>query len=77
MTMPTCLRPLLRVLFLILAGTKPLTKPDYMLIPESGSRGNGTSLLHAGNFSRQLQGLIRAVRNHPCVEIAGGGRENK
>ncbi len=39
----------------------------YMLIPEGGSWGNGTSTFHAEYFASQLQETIRSVRNHPCV----------
>ncbi len=39
----------------------------YLLIPEGGSWGNGTSQFHAEHFATQLQETIRAVRNHPCV----------
>ncbi len=39
----------------------------YMLVPEGGSWGNGTSTFDKTNFSLQLQGTIRACRNHPCV----------
>jgi hypothetical protein len=39
----------------------------YMLVPEGGSWGNGTSAFQADSFSRQLQATIRAVRNHPCI----------
>lgn len=39
----------------------------YMLIPEGGSWGNGTCTFHKENFSRQLQAMLRACRNHPCV----------
>jgi len=39
----------------------------YMLVPEGGSWGNGICRFDKDNFSRQLQGTIRACRNHPCV----------
>lgn len=39
----------------------------YLLIPEGGSWGNGTSRFHAEHFATQLQETIQAVRNHPCV----------
>ncbi len=39
----------------------------YLLVPEGGSWGNGTSAFHAEHFPRQLQDTIRACRNHPCV----------
>jgi len=39
----------------------------YMLIPEGGSWGNGTSKFDKNNFSFQIQETVRAARNHPCV----------
>lgn len=39
----------------------------FMILPEGASWGNGTSRFDPGNTARQLQELIRAVRNHPCV----------
>jgi hypothetical protein len=39
----------------------------FLLVPEGGSWGNGTSQFHQERFSGQVQGLIRAVRNHPSV----------
>ncbi|MGA2616137.1 MAG: sugar-binding domain-containing protein [Thermoguttaceae bacterium] len=39
----------------------------YMLNPEGGSWGNGTSKFNIERFGPQLQETIRAVRNHPCV----------
>jgi hypothetical protein len=39
----------------------------YMLNPEGGSWGNGTSRFNVEHFLPQLQETIRAVRNHPCV----------
>ena len=39
----------------------------FMLNPEGGSWGNGLGRFHKERFCGQLQGMIRAVRNHPCV----------
>jgi hypothetical protein len=39
----------------------------YMLIAEGGSWGNTTAKFHRQNFGRQLQDMIRVVRNHPSV----------
>ena len=39
----------------------------YMLVPEGGSWGNGTSKFDKTNFCFQVQETIRAARNHPCV----------
>ena len=39
----------------------------YMLVPEGGSWGNGTCKFDQRNFTRQLQAMILACRNHPSV----------
>ena len=39
----------------------------FMLIPEGGSWGNRTCLFNKERFSAQLQGVIRACRNHPSI----------
>jgi hypothetical protein len=39
----------------------------FMLNPEGGSWGNGLGRFDKERFGGQLQGMIRAVRNHPCV----------
>ncbi|NQT85240.1 hypothetical protein HQ560_00660 [bacterium] len=39
----------------------------FMLVPEGGSWGNGTCRFSKEGFSAQLQGVIRACRNHPSV----------
>ncbi|MEI7899996.1 MAG: glycoside hydrolase family 2 TIM barrel-domain containing protein [bacterium] len=46
---------------------KTADEAGYMLVPEGGSWGNGTCKFHKENFSIQLQGMIKACRNHPCV----------
>lgn len=39
----------------------------YMLVPEGGSWGSQVCTFRKENFSRQVQALLRACRNHPCV----------
>ncbi len=39
----------------------------FMLNPEGGSWGNGLGRFNKEPFCSQLQGMIRAVRNHPSV----------
>jgi hypothetical protein len=39
----------------------------FLLIPEGGSWGNGTSTFHLEHFKAQLHDTIRTVRNHPSV----------
>ena len=39
----------------------------FMLNPEGASWGNGLGRFEPSRFCGQLQGMIRAVRNHPCV----------
>ena len=39
----------------------------FMLNPEGGSWGNGTSKFNVEHFVPQLQDTIRVSRNHPCV----------
>jgi hypothetical protein len=39
----------------------------FMLNPEGASWGNGLGKFHKERFGGQLQDMIRAVRNHPCV----------